>query len=134
MGQLSLRKNKRLAFFLPLIIEAHGLLPTTPLFWANDDKTIPLYRQTLWLHASTIQWLADTGEAYPPELRDEIQPRLNKMRSSPAGQTEAATPASETNEMAGTIRTTQGEGRHAGKSGIHLTGPASIDAIASATV
>ena len=30
-----------------------------------------------------IQWLADTGEAYPPELRDEIQPRLHKMRPPP---------------------------------------------------
>ena len=38
------------------------------------------YRTTLWLHASTIQWIADTGEPYPPELRDEIQPRLNKLR------------------------------------------------------
>ena len=80
-GAAVFAEDKRLAFFLPLIIEAHGLLPTTPLFWANDDKTIPLYRQTLWLHASTIQWLADTGDAYPPELRDEIQPHLNKMRS-----------------------------------------------------
>ena len=79
-GAAVFAEDKKLAFFLPLIIEAHGLLPTTPLFWTNDDKTIPLYRQTLWLHASTIQWLADTGEAYPPELRDEIQPRLDKMR------------------------------------------------------
>ena len=79
-GAAVFAEDKKLAFFLPLIIEAHGLLPTTPLFWTNEDKTIPLYRQTLWLHASTIQWLADTGEAYPPELRDEIQPRLNKMR------------------------------------------------------
>ena len=79
-GAAVFAEDKKLAFFLPLIIEAHELLPTTPLFWTNDDKTIPLYRQTLWLHASTIQWLADTGEAYPPELRDEIQPRLDKMR------------------------------------------------------
>ena len=71
-------EDKKLAFLLPLIIEAHDLLPPTPLFWTNDDKTIPLHRQTLWLHASTIQWLADTGEAYPQELRDEIQPRLHK--------------------------------------------------------
>ena len=80
-GAAVFAEDKRLAFFLPLIIEAHGLLPATPLFWTNDDKTIPLYRTTLWLHASTIQWIADTGEPYPPELRDEIQPRLNKLRT-----------------------------------------------------
>ena len=68
---------------LPLIIEAHNLLPPTPLFWTNDDKTIPLHRQTLWLHTSTIQWLSDTGEAYPQELREVIQPRLQKMRPPP---------------------------------------------------
>ena len=61
-GAAVFAEDTRLAFFLPLIIEAHGLLPTTPLFWTNDDKTIPLYRQTLWLHASTIQWLADIPE------------------------------------------------------------------------
>ena len=79
-GAAIFAEDKRLAFLLPLIIEAHELLPATPLFWVNDDKTIPLYRTTLWLHASTIQWIADTGEPYPPELRDEIQPRLNKLR------------------------------------------------------
>ena len=80
-GAAIFAEDKRLAFFLPLIIETHGLLPTTPLFWTNDDKTIPLYRTTLWRHASTIQWLAETGEAYPPELRDEIQPRIDQLKS-----------------------------------------------------
>ena len=75
-GAAVFAEDKKLAFLLPLVIEAHALLPPTPLFWINDDKTIPLHRQTLWLHASTIQWLADTGEAYPQELRDEIQSRL----------------------------------------------------------
>ena len=82
-GAAVFAEDKKLAFLLPLIIEAHNLLPPTPLFWTNDDKTIPLHRQTLWLHASTIQWLADTGEAYPQELRDVIQPRLQKMRPPP---------------------------------------------------
>ena len=82
-GAAVFAEDKKLAFLLPLIIEAHDLLPPTPLFWTNDDKTIPLHRQTLWLHTSTIQWLADTGEAYPQELRDEIQPRLQKMRPPP---------------------------------------------------
>ena len=35
--------------------QAHALLPPTPLFWVNDDKTIPLWRTTLWLHEDTIQ-------------------------------------------------------------------------------
>lgn len=74
--------QKKLAFLLPLIIGAHALLPPTPLFWTNDDQTIPLLRTTLWLHERTIQWLAETGEAYPPELRNEIQPRLDKLKPS----------------------------------------------------
>jgi molecular chaperone GrpE (heat shock protein) len=79
-GAAIFAEDKRLAYLLPLIVEAHKLLPPAPLFWVQDDKTIPLHRQTLWLHASTIQWLSDTGEAYPPELRDEIQPRLDKLK------------------------------------------------------
>ena len=70
------------AFLLPLIVDAHALLPPTPLFWVNDDQTIPLWRTTLWLHEQTIQWLDETGELYPPELRDEIQPRLNQLKPS----------------------------------------------------
>ena len=30
----------------------------------------------------TIQWLAETGEPYPTELRDELQPRINQLKSS----------------------------------------------------
>ena len=82
-GAAVFAEDKKLAFLLPLIIEAHNLLPPTPLFWTNDDKTIPLHRQTLWLHANTIQWLSDTGEAYPQELREVIQPRLQKMKPPP---------------------------------------------------
>ena len=81
-GAAIFHEQKKLAFLLPLIVEAHELLPPTPLFWVNDDNTIPLWRTTLWLHEDTIQWLAETGESYPPELRDEIQPRLNQLKPS----------------------------------------------------
>ena len=92
-GEAIFAEDKRLAFLLPLIIETHGLLPTTPLFWTNDDKTIPLYRTTLWRHASIIQWLAETGEAYPPELRGEIQPRIDQLKSpQPARQKQPPQP------------------------------------------
>ena len=86
-------EQKKLAFLLPLIVEAHELLPPTPLFWINDDRTIPLWRTTLWLHEHTIQWLAETGESYPPELRDEIQPRLDQLKpSQPAKRSQPPTP------------------------------------------
>ena len=77
--------QKRLAFLLPLIVEAHDLLPSKPLFWTNEDKTIPLRRTTLWTHDETIQWLAETGEPYPQELRDELQPRIDQLKSSQHG-------------------------------------------------
>ena len=62
-----------------------------------------------------------------PELRDEIQPRLDNLnlqldrcsRHSP-----------ETNEME---RATQGKVKHAGKPGFRLTGSTGIAASASAT-
>ena len=69
-GAAIFHEQKKLAFLLPLIVEAHELLPPTPLFWVNDDNTIPLWSTTLWLHEDTIQWLAETEESYPPELRD----------------------------------------------------------------
>ena len=81
-GAAIFHEQKRLAFLLPLIVEAHELLPPKPLFWVNDDNTIPLWRTTLWTHEETIQWLAETGEPYPTELRDEIQPRINQLKSS----------------------------------------------------
>ena len=81
-GAAVFHEQKRLAFLLPLIIEAHELLPPKPLFWVNDDNTIPLWRTTLWTHEETIQWLAETGEPYPTELRDELQPRINQLKSS----------------------------------------------------
>ena len=81
-GALIFHDKKRLAFLLPLIVEAHELLPPKPLFWVTDDNTIPLWRTTLWTHEETVQWLAETGEPYPPELRDEIQPRIDRLKSS----------------------------------------------------
>ena len=81
-GAAVFHEQKRLAFLLPLIVEAHELLPPKPLFWVNDDNTIPLWRTTLWTHEETIQWLAETGEPYPTELRDELQPRINQLKSS----------------------------------------------------
>ena len=63
-GAMVFHEEKRIAFLLPLIVEAHELLPPKPLFWENDDNTIPLWRTTLWLHDETIQWLAETGESY----------------------------------------------------------------------
>ena len=53
-GAAIFHEQKKLAFLLPLIVEAHALLPPTPLFWVNDDQTIPLWRTTLWLHEDTI--------------------------------------------------------------------------------
>ena len=92
-GAAVFAEHKKLAFLLPLIVEAHALLPPTPLFWTNDDQTIPLLRTTLWLHERTIQWLSETGETYPPELRNEIQPRLDKLKpSQPAKKLQPPTP------------------------------------------
>ena len=84
-GAMIYHDQKRLAFLLPLIVEAHDLLPSKPLFWVNEDKTIPLRRTTLWTHDETIQWLAETGEPYPQELRDELQPRIDQLKSSQHG-------------------------------------------------
>ena len=81
-GAMIFHDQKRLAFLLPLIVEAHELLPPKPLFWVNEDNTIPLWRTTLWTHDETIQWLAETGEPYPQELRDELQPRIDQLKSS----------------------------------------------------
>ena len=81
-GAAVFHEQKKLAFLLPLIVDAHELIPPKPLFWVNDDKTIPLWRTTLWTHEETIQWLFETGETYPLELREEIQPRLDQLKSS----------------------------------------------------
>lgn len=64
-GAAVFAEDKKLAFLLPLIVEAHQLLPPTPIFWARDDKTIPLARTTMWQHDQTIQWLTGTGGVLP---------------------------------------------------------------------
>ena len=79
--------------YIHACMHTYALLPPTPLFWVNDDQTIPLWRTTLWLHEDTIQWLAETGESYPLELRDEIQPRLDQLKpSQPAKRSQPPAP------------------------------------------
>ena len=73
-------EEKKICFMLPLIVQNHQLLPTTPVFWKNDDETIPLYRTTIWLNQQTVEWLANTGEWYPSELRSELLPRIEACR------------------------------------------------------
>ena len=80
-GAAVFAEDKKFEFLLPWIIEAHQLLPPTPVFWSRDDKTIPLYRQTLWLHEDTIKWLAETGEGFPSVLHDQIAPRISRFKS-----------------------------------------------------
>ena len=73
-------EEKKVCFLLPLIVQSHKLLPDTPVFWKNDDDTIPLYRTTMWLNQQTVEYLASTGEWYPSELRSELQPRIEACR------------------------------------------------------
>ena len=81
-------EEKKVCFILPLIVQSHKLLPDTPVFWKNDDDTIPLYRTTMWLNQQTVEYLASTGEWYPSELRSELQPRIEacKDRQQPRKQ------------------------------------------------
>ena len=80
-GAAVFAEDKKFEFLLPWIIEAHQLLPPTPDFWSRDDKTIPLYRQTLWLHEDTIKWPAETGAAFPSALHDQVPPRISRFKS-----------------------------------------------------
>ena len=73
-------EEKKVCFMLPLIVQSHKLLPDTPVFWKNDDDTIPLHRTTMWLNQQTVEYLASTGEWYPSELRSELQPRIEACR------------------------------------------------------
>ena len=78
-GAAIFAEDKRLAYLLPLIVEAHGLLPPAPLFWVHDDKTILLtgkHHGCILAQSSGFQILG----GLPPELRDEIQPRLDKLK------------------------------------------------------
>ena len=81
-------EEKKVCFMLPLIVQSHKLLPDTPVFWKNDDDTIPLHRTTMWLNQQTVEYLASTGEWYPSELRSELQPRIEacKDRQQPRKQ------------------------------------------------
>ena len=78
-------EEKKLAFLLPLLIHAHRLLPDTPIFWANDNSPLSLYKSYTWMHEDTIKWLADTGADYPPALRPQIQPRIDALRAWQSG-------------------------------------------------
>ena len=73
-------EEKKICFLLPLIVQSHKLLPATPVFWKLDDDTIPLARTTMWPNQQTVEWLASTGEWYPPELRSELLPRIEACR------------------------------------------------------
>lgn len=91
-GAAVFAEEKKLIYLLPLIVEAHHLLPATPIFWERDDKTVSLYRTSMWLHEETIQWLATTGEQYPVALRSDIQPRLDAIRNRQQGRRQPPTP------------------------------------------
>ena len=89
--------NKKFEFLLPLIVLSHDLLPPLPLFWALEEKgvkTIGLHRTSLWLHEDTIEWLAETNEPFPPELRATIMPRLQKRLPKSQAKPPAKTQAS----------------------------------------
>ena len=81
---MTLSRHQDKLLHTPATLETLGstsaVLPTTPAFWKRDDDTIPLARTTMWLNEETVQWLAKTGEWYPPELRSEIQPRIEACR------------------------------------------------------
>lgn len=85
-GALIYAEDKKLAFFLPYMVETYNLLPTKPLLWVQDNKNIPLHRETLWLHESTIKYLAETGDTFPPVLHDEITPRLARYKPTSRSQ------------------------------------------------
>ena len=74
-------EEKKLIFLLPLIVQTHRLLPDKPLFWANENSPLSLYKTYTWMHEDTIKWLAQTGADYPPALRSQIQPRIEELRT-----------------------------------------------------
>ena len=85
-------EEKKLIFLLPLIVHAHHLLPDIPIFWANDNSPLSLYKSYTWMHEDTIKWLADTGAHYPPALRPQIQPRIDALRAWQSGRRQPPTP------------------------------------------
>ena len=74
-------ENAELAFLLPLIVDAHRLLPAVPIFWDNEDGSISLHRSSMWMHLNTITWLAKTGEPYPEALHTVIEPHIHAVRA-----------------------------------------------------
>ena len=85
-------EEKKFAFLLPLIVQAHHLLPDIPIFWANDNSPLSLYKSFTWMHEDTIKWLADTGADYPPALRPQIQPRIDALRAWQSGRRQPPAP------------------------------------------
>ena len=85
-------EEKKLVFLLPLIVEAHRLLPDMPIFWANDNNTLSLYKTSMWMHEDTIKWLAETGAQYPPALRPRTQPRIDAIRNWQQGRRQPPPP------------------------------------------
>ena len=78
--------NADLAFLLPLIVDAHRLLPEVPIFWDDGHGSIALYRTSMWMHEDTITWLARTGKPYPEALHTLIEPRIRAVRARLYGQ------------------------------------------------
>ena len=74
-------ENAELAFLLPLIVDAHRLLPAVPIFWDNEDGSIALHRSSMWMHLDTITWLVKTGEPYPEALHTVIEPHIHAVRA-----------------------------------------------------
>ena len=85
-------EEKKLIFLLPLIVQAHHLLPDMPIFWANDNSPLSLYKSYTWMHEDTIKWLAETGAHYPSALRPQIQPRIEALRTWQPGRRQPPTP------------------------------------------
>ena len=85
-------EEKKLIFLLPLIVQTHRLLPDKPLFWANDNSPLSLYKTYTWMHEDTIKWLAKTGADYPPALRPQIQPRIEALRTGQYGRRQPPPP------------------------------------------
>ena len=84
-------ENAELAFLLPLIVDAHRLLPAVPIFWDNEDGSIALHRSSMWMHLDTITWLAKTGEPYPEALHTVIEPHIQAVRARLYGQRQVPT-------------------------------------------
>ena len=83
--------SAELAFLLPLIVDAHRLLPAVPIFWDNEDGTIALHRSSMWMHLDTITRLATTGEPYPEALHTVLEPHIQAARARLHGRRQVPT-------------------------------------------